>query len=164
MTKRPSSRHLNRTFAAALLLLAAGSWAQNLPALAASAVPTTAPAPADKSATEGFPLSIASTTQGNLGKLGIGAGYVGGGPYIDEKGARVNGLHAGLSISIDGAPGLSSQPDVHEGETLMAGEYRIRVDKIVPGPSAQGTVVLRVWIQPKPKPVKAKGWLGLFGL
>lgn len=152
------------TFAAALFLLQAGSRAQNLPALAASAIPTPAPAPVDKSATEGFPLSVASTTQGNLGKLGIGAGYMGGGPYLDENGKRVNGLHASLSISVDGAPDLFTQPDVHEGETLMVGGYRIRVDKIVAGAGSQGTVVLRVWAPAKPKPVKTKRWLGLFGL
>jgi hypothetical protein len=129
-------------------MLQTGSWAQNLPA--------------GKSAAEGFPMSIASGTQGNIGKLGIGADYMGGGPYIDEKGARRNGLHASLSIAVDDAPKLFSQPDVHEGQALMIAGYRILVEKIVSGPSATGTVLLRVWLPPKP--VKTRTWRRFFGL
>jgi hypothetical protein len=45
----------------------------------------------------------------------------------------------------------------------MIADYRIHVDKIISGPSATGTVVLRLWVPPKP--VKAaKTWRSFFGL
>ncbi len=162
--KRPlfSSR---RSLTAGLLLFQAASWAQDPPALAASAIPSSTPvasAPADADPGAGLPAYIRSTTQGNFGDLSIGVGYVGGGPYLDEKGARRNGLHASLSISIDATPPIFQQPDVHEGQTLLVGSYRIRVDKIINGESGKGAVVLHFWSPPKPAP--PKGWRGLLGL
>ncbi|MHB8347346.1 MAG: hypothetical protein ACYDHM_09200 [Acidiferrobacterales bacterium] len=88
-------------------------------------------------------MSIMSSTQGNFGKLSIGAGYLGGGPYLDEKNVRREGLHAGLSITIEGKPSRFQQPDVHEGQTLDVAGYRIFVEKINPG--NRGTIVLRLW-------------------
>jgi len=149
--------------AAALLLLQAGLWAQELPALAAPAAPVTpAAAPADKAETAGTLLTIPAETQGTFGKLDIGVGYVGGGPYLDEKGARRSGPHASLSIAVDGAPDQFSQPDVREGQTLFVADHRIRVEKVET--EGKGVVVLRLWAPPKP-PVKAtKGWRRFFGL
>lgn len=135
--------------AAALLFLQAGSWAS---------APEKAPSPASTSATEGFILSIMSTTQGNFGKLGIGAGYMGGGPYLDEQNVRRNGLHASLSIAVEGEPSLFQQPDVHEGQTLEAAGYRIFVEKIDPG--TRGAIVLRLWAPPKPAKHWPFNWFG----
>ncbi len=159
-----ATRLFRRSLPVALLLLQAGLWAQDLPALAAPAAPTAAPAPADpdKKARDGFLMTIESSAQGNFGALGIGAGYIGAGPYIDEKGARQNGLHANLSIAVDDAPDQFSQPSVREGQTLVVADYRIRVEQI--DPKGRGAVVLRLWAPPKP-PAKAKsGWRHFFGL
>jgi hypothetical protein len=164
MKKRHNRPMRLLTLTAGLFLLQAGSSAQNLPALAAPAIPAPAPLPVEKNAAEGESLSIASNTQGNFGTLGIGAGYVGGGTYLDENEARRNGLHASLSISVDGKPDAFVQPDVHEGQTLMIAEYRILVEKIVPRTAAKGTVVLRLWAPPKLPPKVKKGWLGILGL
>jgi hypothetical protein len=84
------------------------------------------------------------STQGNFGKLGVGVGYVGGGPYLDEKNTRRNGLHASLSIAIDGQPSQFQEPDVQEGQILEVAGYRIFVEKIVPNGN-RGGVVLRIW-------------------
>ena len=72
-----------------------------------------------------------NSTQGNVGPLGIGVGYVGGGPYLDENGVRRDGLHASLAISVQDKPSAFQQPDVHEGQTLEAAGYRILIDKII---------------------------------
>ena len=66
------------------------------------------------------------------------------GPYLDENRVRRYGLYAGLSIAVDDAPSQFRQPDVHEGQTLQAGEYRILVERIFPS-EGRGTVVVRVW-------------------
>ncbi len=84
------------------------------------------------------------STQGNFGKLGIGVGDVDDGAYLDQKGVRREGLHASLSIAIEGEPSLFQQPDVHEGQTLMVGEYRILIERIIPDGN-RGTVVVRIW-------------------
>ena len=132
-----ATRFLKWPLAAALLFIQAGSWA---------------------GAPDGFVLSILSTTQGNFGRLGIGAGYMGGGPYLDEKDVRRVGLHASLAITVQGEPSQFQQPDVREGQTLAVAGYRIFVEKISPG--AKGTVVLRLWAPAKPDmPAKpAKRW------
>jgi hypothetical protein len=153
---------MKRFLTAGLLLLQAAAWAQNLPALPASAIPTLH-AGAARTQGKGLPLSIQSGTQGIVGKLGIGVGYIGGGVYDNEKGKRVSGLHASLSISVDGAPSLFSQPDVREGQDLMIANYRIRVDRILPANGGTGVVVLRVWAPPKPAKVKTS-WLNFLGL
>ena len=160
-----SSPSARRSLTAGLLLFQAASWAQDPPALAASAIPSSAPAasaPADADPGGGLPAYIRSTTQGNFGDLHIGVGYVGGGPYLDEKGVRRNGLHASLSIAVDSKPAVFQQPDVHEGQTLLVGDYRIRVDKIIDGESGKGAVVLHFWSPPKP--ASPKGWRSLLGL
>jgi len=168
MTEQLSAapRLVRPSLTAVLLLVSAGARAQNLPTLAAPAAPVAAPAPAPapdgKDANDGFLATIMSTTQGNFGKLGIGVGYIGGGPYLDEKGARRDGLHAGLSISVQGQPKLFQQPDVREGQTLVVADYRIVVVKLLAAPGSKGTVVLRLWAPPKPK--ADAGWLGRFGL
>jgi hypothetical protein len=92
---------------------------------------------------DGVKLSIMQSTQGNVGALGIGVGYVGGGPYLDEHGVRRNGLHAGLAISVRDKLSAYQQPDVHEGQTLEAAGYRILIEKILP--EDRGWVILRVW-------------------
>jgi len=138
--------------AAALLVLQAAAHA---------AAPAGAPA-AGGSAESGLVLSVMSTAQLNFDKLGIGAGYMGGGPYLDEKGARRDGLHASLSIAVQGEPKLFSQPDVREGQALEVAGYRILVEKINPGP--RGTVVLRLWSPPKAPPARKNWLLSLLGL
>lgn len=118
------------------LLLTAASpvLAGNPPAAAAKADP-------------GFGWSIEEGTQFNFGELHIGAGYMGGGAYLDEKNTRQNGLHASLQIAVDEEPSLSQQPDVHEGQILEVGGYKILIEKIIPG--ERGVIVLRVWGPPK---------------
>lgn len=98
---------------------------------------------AHEGANKGLELSIMESTQGNIGALGIGVGYVGGGPYLDENGVPQNGLHASLEISVQDKPSAFQQPDVHEGQTLEAAGYRILIDKIIP--EGRGTVAVRVW-------------------
>lgn len=118
---------------AAALFFQMGAWA----APAENALsPTT-----DKK-TEGVVVSIMSTSQGNFGKLSIGAGYMGPGLYLDENGVKRDGLHAALSITIEGEPSLFQQPDVHEGQTLDVAGYQIFIEKINPG--TRGTIVLRL--------------------
>jgi|SRR5579863_136560 len=130
----PSSRWL---LPAALLFILAGSFS-----VRALDAPSIAPGKADA----GFEWSITEGTQFNFGKLGIGAGYMGGGLYLDEKNVRRTGLHASLDIQVDGEPSLFQQPDVHEGQTLEVAGYRILIEKIIPG--EKGVVVLRVWGPP----------------
>ena len=77
---------------------------------------------------------------------------MGGGSYLDEKGFKGEGLHAGLAITVDDEPKLFQQPDVREGQTLEVAGYRILVLEIDPG--ARGTITLRLWAPPKP----AKHW------
>lgn len=156
---------MRRPLTAALLLLQAGLWAQDLPALAAPAAGL-APAAAtvEKDPAEGLKLSIRSNAQGNFGKLGIGVGFVGTGNYLDEKGARRYGPYASLSIAVAGAPDQSVQPDVREGQTLIVADYRIAIDKLVPASSGEGTVLLRVWAPPTPPAKASKGWRRFFGL
>jgi hypothetical protein len=98
--------------------------------------------PAATTEGQGMVLSLMSGTQGNFGLLHIGAGYMGGGPFLDEKGVRRDGLHAGLSISVSGAPEQFSQPDVVVGQTIDAAGYRITIVQINPGPP--GSVVFRL--------------------
>lgn len=103
------------------------------------------------------------SAQLNFGKLGIGAGGIGSGPYLDEKEVRRMGLHASLSIAVNGDPSKFSQPDVHEGQTLEVAGYRIIVEKISPD-NNRGTVVFRLWGPAKP-PAAKKNWLmSLLGL
>ena len=83
-------------------------------------------------------------TQGNFGKLSIGAGYMGGGPYLDEENVRRDGLHASLSITVEGQSSKFQQPDVHEGQILGVAGYRILVEKIVPN-AERGTIIVRIW-------------------
>jgi hypothetical protein len=120
---------------AALVFLLATSWA----ALAADAS-STSPAKTN----EGFEFSIMEGTQGNFGKLSIGAGYMGGGPYLDEENVRRDGLHASLSITVEGQSSKFQQPDVHEGQILGVAGYRILVEKIVPN-AERGTIIVRIW-------------------
>ena len=87
-----------------------------------------------------FPVQ--ESTQLNLGDLHIGVGYVGYGPYLDEKGARRYGLHASLSISIDGEPSLFRQPDVHKGQVILVGGNRITVVDL--STDGRGSVALEV--------------------
>ena len=115
------------------------------PSLAAAAA--NAPTSNTEKTDGGFEFSIMESTQGNFGKLSIGAGYMGGGAYLDEKGVRREGLHASLTIAIDGQPSQFQQPDVHEGETLVVAGYRIFIEKIIPANGSgdrRGTVVLRI--------------------
>jgi hypothetical protein len=100
----------------------------------------------DKKVTDGFVMSIMSSTQLNLDKVGIGAGYMGGGPYVDANGIKREGLHASLSIAVYGKPADFQQPDVQEGQTLVVAGYRITVLKIIPGD--RGTIVLRIYAAP----------------
>jgi hypothetical protein len=104
-------------------------------------------------------MSVMETTQLNFGKLGIGAGYMGGGPYLDENGVRREGLHASLEIAVEGDPSKFSQPEVREGQTIMVAGYRILVEKIVP--AQRGTVILRLWGPPKPAKHWPFSWFGL---
>lgn len=99
-----------------------------------------------------------SGTQGVFGKLGIGAGYMGGGPYLDEKGVRRNGVYASLSITVDGDRSQFQQPDVHAGQTLEVAGYRIFVEEINPGD--RGTIVLSVWAPKKPVKHWPFSWFG----
>jgi hypothetical protein len=131
-----------------------------LQAALCAAAPEGSPAAANADA--GALLSVMESAQLNFGKLDIGAAEVGSGPYLDEKGARRQGLHANLSIAVQGQPSQFSQPSVHEGEILEVAGYRISVEKINPG--QRGTVVMRLWGPPKPSRVN-KGWLqNMFGL
>ena len=91
----------------------------------------------------GFAMSIREGTQGNFGKLGIGAGSMGAGSYLDDKGVLRSGLHAALSIAVEGEPSLFRQIDVSEGQTVEVAGYRIIIDKIVPQ-DEKGTVILRI--------------------
>lgn len=151
--------------AATFFIFPAGPWAQDLPALAAPAAPVAQPAPApDKSAEEGVAASVNTATQGNFGKLSIGVGYVGSGPYLDEKGAKRSGLHTSLEITVEGEPDKFSQPDVHEGQTLLVDDNRIRIEKLIDRGSGRGTVVLRLWAPPKVPAKASKGWRRFFGL
>lgn len=104
---------------------------------------TWAAAPSADSTTGGFEMSVTEGTQLNYGPLGIGLGFVGVGTYLDEKNVKQYGLHASLSIAIEGQPSLFQQPDVREGQTLSVAGYRILVEKIIPG--EKGVVVLRLW-------------------
>lgn len=92
----------------------------------------------------GFEISLEESTQGNFGVLGVGVGYLGGGAYLDEKGVRRSGLHANLSITIEGKPSQFRQPQAREGQTLKVDGYRILVEKILPE-NPRGIVILRVW-------------------
>lgn len=92
---------------------------------------------------QGFELSIMESTQGNIGVIGIGVGYVGGGPYLDENGVRREGLHASLEISVANRPSAYLQPDVHEGQTVEEAGYRILIERIIP--EGRGYVIVRVW-------------------
>ncbi|MDE1937956.1 MAG: hypothetical protein KGI68_02950 [Alphaproteobacteria bacterium] len=110
--------------------------------------PSWAAAPAGAKTDPGFEMSIMESTQFNFGKLSIGAGYMGGGAYLDEKGVRRDGLHVTLSITIAGEPAQFQQPDISEGQTLNVSGYRILVEKIIPqsGPNdRRGFVIVRVW-------------------
>lgn len=99
-------------------------------------------APVHEDANDEFGLPIMQSTQGNFGPLGIGVGYVGGGPYLDENEVRRNGLHASLEISVQDKPSAFQQPDVHEGQTLAAAGYQILIDKIIS--EGRGSVIVRV--------------------
>ena len=144
--------------AAALAILAAS-------ARAAPAPPHASPASPGVSQTErGFEWSLASSTQGNFGPLSIGIGYVGGGDYLDEREVRRSGLHASLTISVDGKPALYQQPDVHEGQILSVGPYRILIERLLPAAHGRGLVVLRLAhskparaTAPPPVPANAPG-------
>ncbi|MDA8382551.1 MAG: hypothetical protein M0037_05705 [Betaproteobacteria bacterium] len=87
-----------------------------------------------------FPVQ--ESTQLNLGDLQIGVGYVGYGAYIAEKGNRRYGLHASLSIVIDDKPSLFQQPDVHKGQVVSVGGYRITIVDI--STEGRGSVALEV--------------------
>ena len=63
------------------------------------------------------------STQLDLAELSIGVGYVGGGPAIDDKGVRRNGLHASIDISIEDKPSLYRQLDVHKGQVIRMDRY-----------------------------------------
>lgn len=156
-------KHPSRPLTAALLLLSAALWAQDLPALAASAIPTAAaPVDGEKKAAQGSLLTIQTATQEEFGAVDVYVRHVDPGAYTDASGAQKAGLHADLDISVEDRKDQSSQPSVAEGETFMVAEYRIRVEQI--DPKGRGTVVLRVWAPPKP-PAKAKsGWRRFFGL
>lgn len=145
-------RLLRGPMAAAFLFLQAGSWA---------AAPDKASSPVSGNADGGSVLSIMETAQLNFGKLEIGAGYMGGGPYFDEKHARREGLHAKLEIAVEGQPSQFTHASVREGQTLEVAGYRIFVTKITPG--EKGTILLRLWAAPpEPKPAKSwRSWLGL---
>lgn len=126
------------------------SFASRLPgrlliaALVSFALPLAAANPAGPAKPDaGFEWSIVEGTQFNFGDLSIGAGYMGSGPYLDEKNVRRNGLYASLSFAFYGDDSPSRQSDVHEGQILTVAGYRILIEKIIPG--RKGTVVLRVW-------------------
>ena len=130
---------LRRSLATVIVCLSVGAWA---------AAPEKSSAATPVSAADGFATSIMSGTQLNIGKLSIGAGYMGGGPYFDEKNVRREGLHASLDITIEDDPSKFQQPDVHEGQIVEVAGYRILVEKIIPG--NRGNLVLRLWVPPKP--------------
>lgn len=128
-------RFLRWPLAAILVFLQLGSWAE---------LTANASSPSPGKTDEGFSFSIMQTTQGNFGNLSIGAGYMGGGPYLDENGVRQEGLYASLTITIKGEPSQFQQPDVHEGQTLEVAGYRIFVEKIIPD-GRRGTIILHIW-------------------
>ena len=123
----------------ALIFAATAMLAVLRPAIAQNA------SPVHGEANKGFELSIMESTQGNVGPLGIGVGYVGGGPYLDENGVRRNGLHAGLAISVEDKPSAFQQPEVHEGQTLEVAGYRILIEKILLEFEDRRWVIVRVW-------------------
>lgn len=118
-------------FAAALVLVPTSSWSDP-----SSILPSATTGPRDGE------FSIQTGTQGNFGELHVGVGYTIIGPYIDENGVHRYGQYASLEIAIQGAPALFRQPDVHEGQTVEVGRYRILIERIIPGD--RGTVVLRI--------------------
>ena len=118
-----------------LVILQASSWA-------AIAVDASSAGPAKTN--EGFEFSIMEGTQGNFGKLGIGAGYISGGSYFDEEKVWREGVHADLSIAVDGQPSQFRQTEVHEGQRLEVAGYRIFIEKIVPD-AGRGTIIVRIW-------------------
>lgn len=85
---------------------------------------------------------VHESEQFNLDDLQIGLGYVGSGPYIDGTGERRNGLHASLSIVVDDKPSLFQQPDVHKGEVISVGNYRITIVDI--STNGRGSVAFEV--------------------
>jgi hypothetical protein len=63
---------------------------------------------------------------------------------MDGLMALTLGLHASLSITVEGQSSQFRQPDVHEGQTLEVAGYRIFVEKIVPD-AERGTIIVRIW-------------------
>lgn len=129
-------RPMTATFCAAMLLLGVA---------ACSTPPRETAAPPAAKPDKGFVFGIMESTQGNFGDLSIGVGYTGRGTYLDENGARRDGLYASLSITVAGEPSLFQQPDVHEGQILTVGRYRIVILKIEPDSKPRGGVVLQMF-------------------
>jgi hypothetical protein len=143
--RRCALQILTRCLVAGLLFFQVHAWAE----------PVKAPATGSGKPDEGFIATIMSSTQGNFGKLGIGAGYMGGGPYLDEQNVRRQGLHASLTLSVDGEPSRFQQLDVHEGQRIEVAGFRILVEQINVG--TRGTVVLRLWYPPSQSRPASKG-------
>lgn len=104
-------------------------------------IPALAAPPAKSDA--GFEWSVEQGTQFNFGELGIGVGSVLKGPYIDENKQQQYGLYASLEISVEGQPSAFQQADVHDGQILLVGGYRILVEQVLP--HGNGVVILRIW-------------------
>ena len=124
---------------AVVAFLATSSWAAPAPS------PIPPPSPYASLQGRGLEWSLESSTQGNFGPLGIGVGYVGGGDYLDQSGVRRSGLHASLTMTVAGKPTLFQQPDVHAGQMLTVGRYRILIERILPDVHGRGMIILRVW-------------------
>lgn len=83
----------------------------------------------------------------------LGAGDMGAGPFLDEKGVRQDGLHADLSIAVNGKPSKHEEVDVREGQTVEFAGYRVLLEKVLL--AGKGTIVFKVWSPPKPaKPAR----------
>lgn len=93
----------------------------------------------------GFGGEVIQIQQGNVGtfhELRIGVANIVKADYVDETGAKKQGLISVLSLFIEGNPPQEKDFQVHAGQTITMNKYSVYVEEI--RGTTKGLVTLRI--------------------
>ena len=93
-------------------------------------------------------IQIQQSTVGTFQELKIGVTNIIKAEYVDEAGAKKQGLIAVLTLFIDGNPPQEKDFKVHAGQTITMNKYSVYLEEI--RGTSKGLVTLRIEEVSKP--------------
>ena len=93
-------------------------------------------------------IQIQQSTVGTFHELKIGVTNIIKAEYVDEAGAKKQGLIAVLTLFIDGNPPQEKDFKVHAGQTITMNKYSVYLEEI--RGTSKGLVTLRIEEVSKP--------------